>query len=285
MPTPTNNDIVNGMRNMEFCLSQGSQGPEIGMLVDNLRILGFDLDIGTYFSDEVAGALRMFQQSYHDHLGRPLKIDGRLGTATALALDRARDRSRKTTTFDDSNLQAMSQRGSALARRAASVGYDEYMRACGEQGGDNLGPDIARYQGISSQRGAGWSVDFAAYCYREAFGPNLSPFGFAHTAQDLIEKSEAKGWLLSDVAGGFFPGDLVVWDYVHPRLRDHLRWRGQVGIVWNDHEGTIITLEGDRGPYPSLVRPYRHKVNGLLRTATNGQLRNGIAVLRVQNHT
>lgn len=266
---------------MEFCLSQGSNGPEIRMLIDNLRILDFDLEMSSQFSDEVAGALRMFQQSYHDHQGRPLKIDGRLGTETALALDRARDRSRYNTSFDDSNLQAMSQGGSAVACRAASVGYDEYMRACGEQGGDGLGPDVTRYQGATSRRGAGWSVDFVAYCYREAFGPNLSPFGDAHKTRDLIEVGEGKGWLLSDVASGFRPGDLIVWDYVHPKLCEHPRWRGQVGIVWRDHEGTVTALEGDRGPYPSLVRPYRHKVSNLLRAATNGKIRNGIAVIRV----
>lgn len=280
MHATTNNLIANGMRNMEFCLSQGSNGPEIGMLIDNLRILGFDLDEGNQFSDEVAGALRMFQQSYHDQLGRPLKIDGRLGTATALALDRARNRSRHTTSFDDDNLPAMSQGGGVLARRAASIGYDEFTRACGEQGGDNLGPDITRYQGAMSLRGAGWSVDFAAHCYREAYGAEPSPFGHAHTTQDLIEAGEGKGWLLSDVNGGFRAGDLIVWDYVHPRLAEHRRWRGQVGIVWRDQEGTVTTLEGDRGPYPSLVRPYRHKPTGLLRAATNGQLRNGISVLR-----
>jgi hypothetical protein len=265
---------------MEFCLSQGSAGPEIGMLIENLRVLGFNIEPGTDFTPQVAAALKMFQQSSHDHLGNPLKIDGRLGASTALALDNARGRARKSSCFDESDLPPMPDGGSTFARRAALIALAEYMRASGEQGGDNAGPDIARYK-TTTQRGTAWSVDFATYCYREAYAPNWSPFGTSHDTQSLIEAAQAKGWLLPNVYSSLLPGDLIIWHFLEPGLATQGNWRGQVGVVWSCEDGNIITLEGDRGPYPSLVRPYHHKIKNLVRAATDGQLRDCITIIRV----
>lgn len=266
---------------MHFCLKQGSTGPEIGMLVENLRILGFDLEPGTCFTRQVSGALAVFQQSYHDQTGLPLKLDGCLSMSTALALDRARGRARQKFSFDEREIAPMSEGGNLIARRAALIAMAEYMRACGEQGGDNMGPDIERYSAAPRKKKAGWTIDFVAYGYREAFGNDQSPFGNAHDTTTLLAAAQSQGWIVPSIEGGLLPGDLIIWHFFEPSLPPHPFWQGQAGIVWSYDATNIITFEGDRGPYPSLVRPYRHNAKDLVRVATNGQLRDGISVVRV----
>jgi hypothetical protein len=266
---------------MEFCLTQGSIGPEIGMLIDDLRALGLPLERGVIFTAQVVGALKMFQQSHHDHLGKPLKIDGRLGTSTALALDAAQGRARRKVRFNDTDLPPMSQIGSASARRVTLVALAEYMSGCGEQGGDNVGPDIARYQCDPRATKSGWSVDFALHCLRETFGPESLPHSTTNHAQDLLDVAKANGWTLPIIDGTLLPGDLIVWHYQEPSFPRHPDWTGQVGIVWSCEEGNIITLEGNRGPYPSLVRPFYHKLASLLKPASNSALRDSITIVRV----
>lgn len=266
---------------MEFCLTQGSSGPEIGMLIDDLRDLGFQLEAGTVLTSQVAGALKMFQQSYHDHLGKPLKIDGRLGTSTALALDAAQGRARQKVRFNDADLPPMSQVASGSARRVALIALAEFMRGCGEQGGDNIGPDIARYQCEHRTAKSGWSVDFALYCLRETFGPESLPPSATSNAQGLLDVAKANGWALPVLDGALRPGDMIVWHYQEPSLPPHPAWTGHVGVVWSCEQGDIITVEGNRGPYPSLVRPFYHKLASLLKPASNSALRDSITIVRV----
>jgi CHAP domain len=267
---------------MELCLSQGSQGAEIGLLIDDLRALGFALEEGDHFTAHVSGALKVFQQSSHDHLGTPLRVHGRLDTSTAIALDIARGRQRKRGVYHDLDLEPMAQGGSQLARRTALVALGEYRRASSEQGGDNLGPDIERFRGGTHRTGTGWSVDFVAYCLREACDPKCSSFDNTHEADGFLAASRAKGWLLPSLCGNFLPGDIIVWHVDEPGLLSNPKWHGHVGIVWSHLDGHIMTLEGDRGPYPSLVRPYRHSLRSLMAPASDSQLRENIAVVRVR---
>jgi CHAP domain len=265
---------------MEFCLTQGCSGPEIGMLIDDLRALGFGIAPGEYFNAQVASALKIFQQSYHDHAGVPLRIDGRLGTSTALALDQARGRGKKHCYFDD-DLPPLSEGGSLLARRVALIALAEFMRASGEQGGNNLGADVARYQAGLSPGGTSWSTQFAAWCFQEACDPEISPFGFPQSAQSLINAAWSKDQIEHQLKDGLLPGDLIVWHFEDPSVAKSAQWRGHVGIVWSYEDGNIVTLEGDRGAYPSLVRPFRHKAKNLVQSATDGHFRDGIVIIRV----
>jgi hypothetical protein len=267
--------------NMEFCLTQGSSGPEIGMLIDDLRALGFGLEPGEHFNAQVTSALKLFQQSYHDHNGTPLKIDGRLGTSTAIALDQARGRGKRHVDFDEDDLPPMSEGGSLFARRAALIAFAEYMRASGEQGGNNLGSDVVRYQAGSSPSGAAWSTQFAAWCFQEACDPEISPFGFPQSAQSLVNAAWSRDKLRTQLKDGLLPGDIVVWHFEDPSLPQSGHWQGHVGIVWSYKDGNLVTLEGDRGPYPSLVRPFCHKIKNLVQSATDGHFRDGIVVIRV----
>ena len=266
---------------MGFCLSEGSKGPEIGLLIDNLRGLGLEVSRGTDFTPEVSGALKMFQQSHHDHTGTPLKIDGRLWACTAHAIDCALSKSRKAAFFKEFDLPQMSLGGSIIARQAALVAHGEYLRACGEQGGNNLGPDVGLYHSDFTRMGKAWSCSFATWCFAEAGTPEDDKLGRPHDAQTLMEIARSKNYDVTDIGEGLLPGDLVVWYFNEPSLRTHPNWGGHVGIVWSYQDGNIITLEGDRGRYPSLVRPYRHKHSTLCQRPTAHQLRDGIGIIRV----
>jgi hypothetical protein len=266
---------------MEFCLMQGSSGPEIGMLIRDLRALGFAIPVGDHFTDQVASALKVFQQAYHEPKGVPLKIDGRLTAATAIALDIARGRRSKAVSINEIDLPPMSEGGSIIARRAALIAVAEYMRASGEQGGNNLGPDVTRFKGNDHEVGAGWSAQFAAFCYREACEPDMSPLGNPKDAQGLVDLAWSKNWLRPDIGDGLQPGDLIVWYFDDPEIKSHLHWRGHVGIVWSYKDGQITTLEGDRGPYPSLVRPFVHHRKNLIRSTIDSQFKKGIGLIRL----
>jgi hypothetical protein len=266
---------------MEFCLTQGCSGPEIAMLIDDLRALGLDVPVGSEFTVQVASALKVFQQSQHDLSGKPLKIDGRLGSLTAIALDQARGVYRRQPRFDEDDLPPMSLGGSHVARRAAAIAMAEYMRASGEHGGDNRGPDVERYRASAASQGASWSVQFAIWCYQEAYGVDQSTLGIAIDATSFIETARATGLLLPRLGAGLLPGDIVVWHHSEPSLTPHPRWRGHAGIVLSYQAGNILLIEGDRGPYPSLVRPYRHKSKNLVCGPNDDRFREGISVIRV----
>jgi CHAP domain len=268
---------------MDISLGQGDCGQEIALLIDDLRAIGLSLTRGDKFNEQVAAALKVFQQSHHDHWGEALRIDGRLDPLTALALDVARGRAHVRQRFSDGELPVMTDGGSALARQAATMAAGEFMRGSGEQGGDNLGADILRYQGDPNQKGLGWSTHFAIWCYKKAVAHAYSPLGNANNSRDLYEESAKKGWTLTDLNQGLLPGDLVVWKHVQLCETSPNIWGGHVGIVWHVDDGVITTLEGNRGSYPSLVRPYRHNSFDLCHPPTTGQLKADIGVIRVPN--
>jgi CHAP domain len=265
---------------MDISLGHGDSGQEVALLVDDLRAIGLSLPRGDRFSEQVAAALKVFQQSHHDHWGEPLKIDGRLDPLTALALDVARGRAHVRQRFSDGELPRMSIGGSTIARQAATIAASEYMRGSGEQGGDNLGADILRYNGSTAQTGLGWSTHFAIWCYKKAVAHAYSPLGNANNSRDLYDQSAKKDWTLSDLSQGLLPGDLVVWKHAQMCETSPDIWGGHVGIVWHVADRIVTTLEGNRGSYPSLVRPYRHNSFELCHPLT-GQLPADVGIIRV----
>jgi hypothetical protein len=125
----------------------------------------------------------------------------------------------------------------------------------GESEGNNLGPDVVRYRG--GQGGSGsWCAAFVSYAYEQAAEQIAlrMPFERSHGARQLTRRIAAVGrWLDLDVEVPQ-PGDVICW----PR---GLAWQGHVEIVdehcADDPRGDVlITIGGNRGSFPSLVRRY-----------------------------
>jgi hypothetical protein len=265
---------------IQFFLTQGSTGPEVASLIEDLRALGLEISLGDYFTDQVESALKVFQQSYHDYSGIPLKIDGKLDLLTAMALDTALGRSRNKPYFDDDDFPPMSAGGCVSARRAALIAHEEYSRASGEHGGNNLGPDIMRYQAGVSQIASSWSTQFATWCYREAGSGFVAELGAPQSGRELVHAAQAQGWMQDRLGAGLLPGDMLVWYAGEPSITNHPHWRGHVGIVWSFKGTNVVSLEGDRGPYPSLVRPYSHNSASFVRSTTDDRFKEGVGVIR-----
>lgn len=120
----------------------------------------------------------------------------------------------------------------------------------GEDGANNRGADLRRY-GVGE--GQEWCAAFVGYCLRAA-ATRLSyslPFAPSLGARKLWRQVCAAGSRPERPA----PGDVVCW----ARGRDG--WSGHIGIVESvDDEGLLHTIEGNTGPYPSVVRRRVHEV-------------------------
>jgi hypothetical protein len=251
------------------------------MLVDDLRAMGFDLPAGDDFTPAVASALRVFQQSQVDHKGMPLRVNGKLNCPTAMAIDYARGRVRTPIRFEDQDVPPMAKGGSDIARRAAFIAYAEYMRASGEQGGNNLGPDVARFQGLASPTQKAWSLDFVVFCFQEAGFFDFEPLTKPRDLRQFMDRAHELGFVKTHVQGNLQAGDLLIWYHEDRDLASHPLWHGQAGIVWACENDRVTTIEGDRGGYPALVRPFQHRLEELFIKRDRNQLREGICLIRL----
>ena len=61
------------------------------------------------------------------------------------------------------------------------------------------------------------------------------------------------------------PGDLIVWRRVDP-ADPTSAWKGHVGLVYGFVDGNLWTIEGNRGSYPSQVKPFRYSWSDLVQS-------------------
>jgi len=140
---------------------------------------------------------------------------------------------------------------SLLAWRSLEIMVGEL--GCGEQGGNNGGPDVARYKGLAPNApgnlGA-WCASSVSWCMERAGGPN--PLGIDAKAWER-HRHGAK-WLFRAIgkAGSFVtapaPGDVFC---LHRGAQGS--WQGHIGFVAAVEGRRIHTVEGNRGPYPARV--------------------------------
>lgn len=110
-----------------------------------------------------------------------------------------------------------------------SVATQEIGR--GEQGGNNKGKYVREY--LNGKEGLPWCAGFVSYCCKKA-GLNVP---YLLGAKSFLKYGQG----VSDPK----PGDIIVFSR---------QGGGHVGIVEKVTEDSIVTIEGNTGEYPSVVK-------------------------------
>lgn len=148
---------------------------------------------------------------------------------------------------------------SRFGSAALAVLFDELGN--GETVGDNVGPDLDRYrtdlQGRLGPPGA-WCAAIVSYGLEHG-AHNLRercPVKRSHSAKTLFERCLVVG---SRVALPL-PGDIACWHRGAAGART-----GHIAIVARGLlEGEWLSIDGNRGTYPSKVRRYPHELGEAL---------------------
>jgi hypothetical protein len=239
-------------------LKRGAVGEAVSKLIEDLTKLGYAPDglPGANFNADVAKAVMAFQSENNGPNQIPLVLDGEVGPLTQWAIDVALVRRQapplpaRSATLPDSAPKA----GSKTGWNALQVAKQELANGAGEQGGNNSGPDVMRYHGVTgTPAGASWCASFVAYCFKTGNGGTM-PYQATAGARDTLAKFKAKGWgFNASVNNPPAAGDIIVW-YRGPRNG----WMGHIGIVSDYRDGIVYTIEGNRGPYPSKVSAFSY---------------------------
>jgi hypothetical protein len=134
----------------------------------------------------------------------------------------------------------------------------------GEIGGNNSGPDVARYHGIADDGDddddGAWCASFVSYCCTvgaDNIGVAL-PFKASRGAKALHKK------IVGSKEGRFIPvnqalpGDIVVWDRGPLLANGKPSWMGHTGFVEKLEGSILYTVEGNVGRFPSKVKRFMH---------------------------
>jgi uncharacterized protein (TIGR02594 family) len=121
----------------------------------------------------------------------------------------------------------------------------------GETGLNNSGPDIVRYRaGLNDNQP--WCAAFVSYCYlRSAKAVGVKPVRRSHSAKVLGRLVAKAGQVLEQPE----PGCVVVWHRGAPGSAF-----GHIGVCeeYDPATDTLVTIEGNRGSFPSVVTRYRY---------------------------
>jgi hypothetical protein len=142
----------------------------------------------------------------------------------------------------------------------------------GEQGGNNVGPDLDRYR--NGGPGGAWCAAFVSWCIEEAarhVGPSKSFTSGqrfvapkrSHGAKKLFANCLKVGQRVDVPA----PGDIVLWHRGAKGART-----GHIGIVSRVDGGEFWSIEGNKGGgknkagvfIPSKVREFNHEIGEAL---------------------
>lgn len=239
-------------------LKLGSQGPDVAKLINKLRAFGFQLPPGDRFDLRVKQTVEAFQSANVDALGRPLVVDGKVGSHTLWALDAGGGVARP-----DAAISAIAPGGSAAGRAALQVALAEAARGAGESGSNNNGQDVVRYLN-GTPPPANWCAAFVSWCFREALGNGNVVFGYSIGAQDVHNRMRRLGHAYqATLAQPPQPGDIIVWRRADP-TDPRTGWQGHIGLVVGFADGYLTTIEGNRGAFPSRVGSFRYSWSQLV---------------------
>lgn len=135
-------------------------------------------------------------------------------------------------------------------------------RGNGEVGGNNSGPHVAKYMGITDDGDpdddGSWCAAFVSWCGTQA--------SFALGHECVFEISRGAKKLGSNIAEAGqritvpLPGDVVWWDRGKAGS-----WQGHIGIVWKIEAGILYTVEGNVGRFPAVVDDFKYDMDRMPR--------------------
>lgn len=130
----------------------------------------------------------------------------------------------------------------------------------GEEGKNNCGPYIDCYRMGLGKPGDPWCSYFVSWCFIQAakeLGIKL-PFRVSGSARVLANRIAKFGVLMdgdcNSEAWPVGPGDVALWSRGTADSK-----LGHVGIVWSVTRNYFVTVEGNRGVFPSRVQKYVHE--------------------------
>ena len=127
----------------------------------------------------------------------------------------------------------------------------------GEEGSNNKGQHVAKYAAAAHMSAPIlWCAAFVSWCYVEACARvTATPAKIMRVNAKRLAKAVLAqgGAAIHDTE--VLPGDFVVFN------RGHKPQQGHIGIVTRvDHaEGTFVSIEGNKGTFPSKVRTFNHE--------------------------
>jgi len=124
----------------------------------------------------------------------------------------------------------------------------------GEIGGDNLGPCVAKYQGVddTGKPLGSWCAGFVGWCIEEACSDlgMVCPVQRISWARSLFSRVRRAGMSVDKP----IPGDIVLFERGDPGGSSH------IGIVEDLTLETLHTIEGNVGRPPAKVKRCQHRV-------------------------
>jgi hypothetical protein len=121
----------------------------------------------------------------------------------------------------------------------------------GEEGGDNMGPDVAKYQGVVDDGGnlGAWCSGFGAWCINSAAEQlGVDPIKPSSWARTMFARCRKRGRTVDSPA----PGDLMLLERGAAGGTSHFT------IVERFDGQRIHTVEGNAGRAPTKVRRRSH---------------------------
>jgi hypothetical protein len=136
---------------MSTILRQGSVGPLVKQLKRRLVAEGATLPLTHTFDAATHAAVVEFQSTHKTETGEPLAADGVVGKATWLALGGVPE--------------IPPERANLRGFMIMSLAYFEAARRVREVGGRERGPDVEKYQKVTSGHHELWCASFVSWCY------------------------------------------------------------------------------------------------------------------------
>lgn len=227
-------------------LKKGSKGTEVKKLQELLNKNGFNLVVDGDFGNKTKNAVIAFQSINLDKHGRPLVVDGKVGSLTWWSLNN-KSEVVVTPVLDFSKMPPKSMGGSKIGRKALQIAIDEMKAGAREIGGNNKGEFVAKYlkpAGLTPPQS--WCASFVSWCFLQASERDIGkmPYKYSPGARNTLAQFKNKGWTynLNDGSGkNPEPGDIIVW------WRGKIDgWTGHIGFVHHYSDGFVYTIEGNR---------------------------------------
>src|SRR6266536_2306058 len=223
----------------EMLLKLGVKGPEVLQLTTDLVQLGLLTRPTQNFNAQVQTAVTKFQAQNLDPQGNPLVIDGIVGPLTRFALDVVLGRRSAPPLKPTPTLPLPTAEGSKSGNAALLVAIAEMNRGAGEQGDDNLGPDVHKYLNGLAPDGSSWCAGFVSFCFANS-GIDM-PFKYSVGAQNILGQFKKKRWIYAaSIAHPPEPGDIIVFT----RATKAEPWLGHIGLEHGYADGIVTTIEG-----------------------------------------
>jgi hypothetical protein len=192
---------------------------------------------GVFDKERTEKAVRLFQARFPDVTGRPLEIDGKVGSLTWGAM------------FGASTVPSNSAALSALTKAAIDFAITQ-IGVMEKPIGSNRGPEVDGYLGAVGLDPAGgsfaWCVAFTHFCYKKAAenlglqNPHIKTAGVldhwnkAGTKPKVVRVTNAKAVANPALVK---PGSLFIIDFGGGK--------GHSGIVVEVANGRLVTIEGN----------------------------------------